>query len=200
MEGLTVEVGEEEGPVGAEEAGRGDEGLAVVVPQVCPVTEVGPRELFLSGFGGGRLAGGVEILRQQRRVKWGADIVEERRNIQLLAPDQMLVIVHKVVSPLAQRPHIQSRVLARYGRRVHPNGPREGLRRELVDAVTPRSRSVDGGSGGEGSFRGGLRPIGSGIGRWGRRFGFWERAPRRGYKGAAPLAEETRNGSPRGCE
>ena len=40
VEGLAVEVGEVEGLVGAEEAGRGDEGFAVVVLEVGPVAEV----------------------------------------------------------------------------------------------------------------------------------------------------------------
>ena len=52
MEGLAVEVGEVEGLVGAEEARRGDERLAIVVLKVRPVAEVGPRELFLSGLRG----------------------------------------------------------------------------------------------------------------------------------------------------
>lgn len=61
MEGLAVEVGEVKSLVGAEEARWGDEGLAIVVPQVCPVTEVGPREFLLSGFGGVWLAGSQNL-------------------------------------------------------------------------------------------------------------------------------------------
>lgn len=44
VEGLAEEVGEEEGLVGAEEAGGRDEGLSVVVVEVRPVAEVGPGE------------------------------------------------------------------------------------------------------------------------------------------------------------
>ena len=107
MEGLAVEVGEVEGFVGAEEAGRGNEGLAVVVLEVGPVTKVGPRDLLLSGFVGVWSAEYRALIERGGALEGGeGEVGEEHMNIQLLTPDKVLVVVDKVIPPLAHRPQI----------------------------------------------------------------------------------------------
>lgn len=92
-EGAAVEVGEVEGDVALEGAGRGEEGFALVECHVGPVAEV--------GFGD--LAGAGEGLVMVWLGERGGD---GKGDVQLLSPREMFVVVDEVIAALFQGPGV----------------------------------------------------------------------------------------------
>lgn len=147
-EGLAVEVGEEEGELGLEEARGRDEGLALVELEVAPVAEVGTRDL-----GGPRCASSVShcssslsVTREPSRRSNGS--TGGWQGLQLFSPLQVLVVVDKVLLALLKGAGVDARVLAGLGGQRHADGPGQGLGDEVaLDALAVGARGLDGGAG-----------------------------------------------------
>ncbi|CAI6095612.1 unnamed protein product [Clonostachys chloroleuca] len=131
LDRLADEIGEEEGELGFEEAGRRNEGLALVELEIAPIAEVRPRELCSS----------VQTISFCRSFQ----TLARYRFLQFLSPYEMLVIVHKVVPTLAEGPAVNTTVFTSTRRVLHSDGPGQRFWCELaLDALAVAPRRLNG--------------------------------------------------------